>query len=131
MGSLSTYTMRHSGAIACATSWVSESRSFGVNEMSVTDRFSGRRCNFGWDATSIALRAFVWFCVADQVRADLGWKYALGLELADPGFGHTVLSEFRSGVVAHGLRERVLDLLLAAGASSVPIPPMSSPRWGT
>jgi transposase len=51
---------------------------------------------------------------ADQVRANLAWKYALGLELADPGFDHTVLSEFRTRVVEHGLEERALDLLLAA-----------------
>jgi Glu-tRNA(Gln) amidotransferase subunit E-like FAD-binding protein len=51
---------------------------------------------------------------ADQVRENLSWKYALGLSLADPGFDHTVLSEFRTRVVEHHLEERVLDLLLAA-----------------
>lgn len=51
---------------------------------------------------------------ADQVRENLSWKYALGLELADPGFDHTVLSEFRTRVVEHRLEERALDLLLAA-----------------
>jgi transposase len=51
---------------------------------------------------------------ADMVRESLAWKYALGLDLADPGFDHSVLSEFRSRVVAHGLEERALDLLLAA-----------------
>ncbi|PBC92421.1 transposase [Streptomyces sp. Ag82_O1-15] len=49
---------------------------------------------------------------ADEVRENLAWKYALGLGLEDPGFDHSVLSEFRSRVVAHGLEERVLDLLL-------------------
>ena len=33
---------------------------------------------------------------ADAVRGRIDWKYALGLELTDPGFDHTVLSEFRS-----------------------------------
>ncbi len=51
---------------------------------------------------------------ADQVRENLSWKYALGLELADPGFDHTVLSEFRTRVVEHRLEERALDLLLTA-----------------
>lgn len=51
---------------------------------------------------------------ADHVRTNLAWKYALGLELTDPGFDHTVLSEFRSRVLAHGLEEKALDLLLAA-----------------
>nr|WP_225311976.1 transposase [Microbispora cellulosiformans] len=32
---------------------------------------------------------------AEAVRADLSWKYALGLELDDPGFDASVLSEFR------------------------------------
>ncbi|MFF3467171.1 transposase [Streptomyces sp. NPDC002619] len=49
---------------------------------------------------------------ADEVRENIAWKYALGLNLEDPGFDHSVLSEFRSRVVAHGLEERVLDLLL-------------------
>lgn len=51
---------------------------------------------------------------ADEVRTNLAWKYALGLELTDPGFDHTVLSEFRARVVEHGLEEKALDLLLAA-----------------
>lgn len=46
------------------------------------------------------------------MRADLSWKYALGLALDDPGFDASVLSEFRTRVIAHGLEERVLDLLL-------------------
>ncbi|WP_236052116.1 transposase [Nonomuraea cypriaca] len=50
---------------------------------------------------------------AETVRADLSWKYALGLALDDPGFDASVLSEFRTRVVAHGLEERALDLLLA------------------
>ena len=37
---------------------------------------------------------------ADAVRGRLDWKYVLGLELTDPGFDHTVLSEFRSRLVA-------------------------------
>lgn len=33
---------------------------------------------------------------ADAVRGRLDWKYALGLELTDPGVNHTVLSEFQA-----------------------------------
>ncbi|MCX4784231.1 IS1182 family transposase [Streptomyces sp. NBC_01264] len=51
---------------------------------------------------------------AHRVRFDLSWKYCLGLELEDVGFDASVLSEFRTRVVEHGLEERVLDLLLAA-----------------
>ncbi len=48
------------------------------------------------------------------MRLRLDWKYALGLELTDPGFDPCVLSEFRTRVVEHGLEERALDLLVAA-----------------
>ena len=49
---------------------------------------------------------------ADAVRGRIDWKYALGLELTDPGFDHTVLSEFRSRLV-HGQAElQLLDTLL-------------------
>ena len=37
---------------------------------------------------------------ADAVRSRLDGKYALSLELTDPGFDHTVLSEFRTRLVA-------------------------------
>ena len=36
---------------------------------------------------------------ADAVRSRIDWKYVLGLELTDPGFDHTVLSEFRTRLV--------------------------------
>jgi len=50
---------------------------------------------------------------AEAVRTRLDWQYLLGLGLADPGFDHSVLSEFRGRVAAHGLEEAVLDALLA------------------
>jgi len=37
---------------------------------------------------------------ADAVRGRIDWKYVLGLSLTDPGFDHTVLSEFRSRLIA-------------------------------
>jgi transposase len=49
---------------------------------------------------------------ADAVRARIDWKYALGLELTDAGFDHTVLTGFRQRLTGHGLEEKVLDLLL-------------------
>ena len=49
---------------------------------------------------------------ADAVRARIDWKYALGLELTDAGFDHTVLSEFRSRLVGDGLELLLLDALL-------------------
>ena len=50
---------------------------------------------------------------AEAVRTRLDWQYALGLGLDDPGFDHSVLSEFRGRVAAHGLEEAALDALLA------------------
>ncbi len=51
---------------------------------------------------------------AEAVATDLTWKYALGLCLDDAGFDASVLSEFRSRVIAHELQEKPLDLLLSA-----------------
>jgi transposase len=39
---------------------------------------------------------------AEAVRGRIDWKYALGLELDDPGFNFSVLSEFRGRLVAGG-----------------------------
>ena len=50
---------------------------------------------------------------ADQLRARLDWKFLLGLELDDPGFDFTVLGDFRSRLIGHGLEEQVLDVVLA------------------
>src|SRR5438093_6400534 len=36
---------------------------------------------------------------ADAVRARIDWKYALGLNLEDPGFDFSVLCEFRARLV--------------------------------
>jgi transposase len=50
---------------------------------------------------------------ADAVRGRIDWKYALGLELTDPGFDHTVLSEFRLRLVDGDAALVLLDTLLA------------------
>jgi hypothetical protein len=50
---------------------------------------------------------------ADAVRGRLDWKYCLGLELADPGFDFSVLSEFRSRLVAGAMETALLEALLA------------------
>ena len=50
---------------------------------------------------------------ADAVRARVDWKYCLGLALDDEGFDFTVLSEFRTRLVAGGLETQIFELLLA------------------
>jgi transposase len=49
-------------------------------------------------------------CEALKERIDL--KYALSLELDDPGFDFSVLSEFRSRLIEGGLEEAMLTTLL-------------------
>jgi transposase/IS5 family transposase len=49
---------------------------------------------------------------AEAVRDRITWKYALGLELEDPGFDPTVLSEFRARLVDGDLVALALDALL-------------------
>ena len=49
---------------------------------------------------------------ADAARSRIDWKYLLGLDLADPGFDASVLSEFRSRLVAGGADALLLDTLL-------------------
>jgi transposase len=50
---------------------------------------------------------------AEAVRSRIDWKYALSLELTDAGFDHTVLSEFRTRLVAGQAEQLLLDTLLA------------------
>jgi transposase len=50
---------------------------------------------------------------ADAVRTRIDWKYLLCLDLTDPGFDHTVLSEFRTRLLAHNAERRLFDTLLA------------------
>jgi transposase len=49
---------------------------------------------------------------ADAVRARVDWKYLLGLDLTGPGFDASVLSEFRSRLVADGAEALLFDTLL-------------------
>ncbi len=49
---------------------------------------------------------------ADAVRTRIDWKYALSLELTHPGFDFSVLSEFRSRLLAHGAERLLFDRLL-------------------
>jgi transposase len=49
---------------------------------------------------------------ADAVRARIDWRYALGLELTDPGFHFSILTEFRARLVAGGAEHLLLDAML-------------------
>lgn len=49
---------------------------------------------------------------ADAVRSRIDWKYALCLELTDPGFDYSVLSEFRDRLIAGNAEQLLLDTML-------------------
>ncbi|QXJ25971.1 transposase [Actinomadura graeca] len=77
--------------------------------------------------------------LSPAVRCRIDWKYALGLELTDPGFDHSVLCEFRDrmawGDRADGLLAVMVDRLVAAGlvkrrGGCGPIPRMCWRRCG-
>jgi transposase len=51
---------------------------------------------------------------AEAVRARIDWKYLLGLDLADPGFDHSVLCEFRGRLLAGEATGRLLQRVLDA-----------------
>jgi transposase len=79
----------------------------------------GTRGKPGWPPGRLALVTVLQMAedltdrqAAAAVRTRIDWKYALGLDLADPGFDDSVLSEFRGKVAEHGLEQVVLDTLL-------------------
>ena len=49
---------------------------------------------------------------AEAVRGRLEWKYLLSLEVTDPGFDFSVLSEFRDRLLRHRAESLLFDLLL-------------------
>ena len=50
---------------------------------------------------------------ADAVRSRIDWKYALGLNLDDPGFHFSVLTEFRSRLLVGHAEYLLFDKMLA------------------
>jgi transposase len=87
------------------------------------DQFAGLYPNVGQPAEApwrLALVTILQFAenltdrqAADAVRGRIDWKYALGLELADAGFDFSVLSEFRTRLIAGGAEEQLLTQMLA------------------
>jgi transposase len=49
---------------------------------------------------------------AEAVRGRIDWKYALSLELNDPGFDSSVLSEFRTRLISGNAEMAMLDKML-------------------
>jgi transposase len=77
---------------------------------------------------------------AVAVAGRIDWKYALGLELDDPGFDNSVLSEFHARLVEHECSRLCFDKVWigvgswgwsSPAASGERIPPTCSRRCGT
>ncbi|WLQ45572.1 transposase [Streptomyces laculatispora] len=77
---------------------------------------------------------------AEAVRCRIDFKYALGLELEDPGFHHSVLSDFPTGSPkataptgcwASRSPESGRPAYSRGVASSAPTPPTSCPPRGS
>jgi IS5 family transposase len=93
-----------------------------LGEWLADEQFAGAygvRGKPGWPPSRLALVTIFQMAenltdrqAAEAVRTRIDWKYALGLDLADPGFDHSVVSEFRARVAAGGLDQVVLDTLL-------------------
>ncbi|SCK57231.1 Transposase [Streptomyces sp. SceaMP-e96] len=74
-----------------------------------------------WSPAGLALVSVLQFVegltdrqAAESVRARIDFKYALGLQLDDPGFDFSVLSEFRVRLAGADGGRRVMDGVLAA-----------------
>lgn len=65
---------------------------------------------------------------ADAVRGRIDWKYALCLELEDPGFDASVLSEFRDRLIANGAEAVLFETLLTALKAEGLVKPRSRQR---
>jgi transposase len=49
---------------------------------------------------------------ADAVRTRIDWKYLLCLEITDPGFDYSILSEFRTRLLENEWEQKLFDRLL-------------------
>ncbi len=49
---------------------------------------------------------------AEAVRSRIDWKYALGLDLADPGFDFSVLAKFRARLLVGSAEMTLLETML-------------------
>ena len=81
------------------------------------------RCPGAWRLALVTVLQFVQGLpdrqAADAVRSRVDWKYALSLELTDPGFDFSVLSEFRTRLLAGGAETQLLQALLELCKSRV------------
>ena len=87
------------------------------------EQFSELYSNVGQPAASPARLALVTVmqfaeglsdrAAANAVRGRIDWKYALGLEITDPGFDASVLSEFRTRLVEGNVELLLFETMLS------------------
>ncbi|MFJ4126319.1 IS1182 family transposase [[Kitasatospora] papulosa] len=97
-----------------------------LGELFTDEDFAGLYPSRGkpaWSPGRLALVSVMQFAeglsdrqAADAVRGRLDWKYLLGLELADAGFDHSVLTEFRDRLIEGDAGIELLDRVLGAAA---------------
>ena len=58
---------------------------------------------------------------ADAVRRCIDWKYALSLDLHDPGFDFTLLHDFRERLLTHDAVQRLLDAMAVELVNDGPV----------
>ncbi|NDJ75770.1 MAG: transposase [Chloroflexi bacterium] len=98
--------------------WMRDELGTMFTDDQLTDLFS-ERGQPAWSPWRLALVTIMQFVenltdrqAADAVRARIDWKYALGLELGDPGFDFSILSEFRGRLLEQGAEARLFDTML-------------------
>src|SRR6266568_3942668 len=85
---------------------------------SFADLFStrGQPAEAPWRLTLVCIFQFIEGLTdrqgAEAVQQRIDWKYALALELSDPGFDFSVLSKFRARVVAGGAEMQLFEVML-------------------
>ncbi|MFG2370576.1 IS1182 family transposase [Streptomyces sp. NPDC048504] len=88
------------------------------------EQFAGlfpSRGKAAWSPGRLALISVLQFAeglpdrqAAQAVRGRIDWKYALNMELTDPGFDYSVLSEFRTRLVESETGQQIFDCVLEA-----------------
>jgi len=88
-------------------------------DQSFTDLFStrGQPAETPWRLVLVCIFQFMEGLTdrqaAEAVQQRIDWKYALALELSDPGFDFSVLCKFRARLLAGGNEMQLFDVMLA------------------
>jgi transposase len=88
-------------------------------DQSFTDLFStrGQPAEAPWRLVLVCIFQFIEGLTdrqaAEAVQQRIDWKYALALELSDPGFDFSVLCKFRARLLAGGNEMQLFDVMLA------------------